>query len=73
MAGEEETIEGRVVAYSHIYNGAAVTATKVFFADGTELVVEGHLQFPPLATYGIRFIRKPKGPATFKGIELLAG
>lgn len=51
MANETKT--ARVVAYSYVYNGAAVTSTRLYFDDGTILAVAGHLTFPVITTFKV--------------------
>jgi len=73
MPDEEKTLTGRVFAYSYIYNGAAVTATKLYFDSGESLVLAGHLHFPNMITVDVTYVEKPKKPAVLKSIGLLAG
>jgi hypothetical protein len=73
MADEEKTVSGRIFAYSYVYNGGAVTATRLFFEDGQELTLKGHLHFPSVITVGVTYIEKAKKPNELKSIGLLAG
>ena len=73
MTETEKVVAGRVVAYAHVYNGGAITATRIFFADGTELLLAGDLQFPTIITVSITYVEKGSKPNELKKVELLAG
>jgi len=70
---EEKTKAGRVFAYSYIYNGAAVTATMLFFDNGEILTLAGHLHFPAITTVNVTYVDKANKPGKLKSIDLLAG
>lgn len=70
---EEKTKAGRVFAYSYMYNGAAVTATKLYFDDGDIVTIAGHLHFPALITVEVTYVEHPKKPSELKVINILAG
>jgi hypothetical protein len=66
---------GRVVAYSYSYEGndGKVSSTRLFFADGSELLLVGHVHLPVLATLGFQYKRNEAGLFELKGVDLLAG
>ena len=68
-----ETKSARIVAYSHVYNGAAVTSTRLYFDDGTVLVVAGHLTFPAITTFKVTWTPGVgQKPSELVSIEMLA-
>jgi len=70
---EEKTKSGRVFAYNYVHNGAAVTATRLFFDDGETLELAGHLHFPAVITVNVTYVEKANKPGELKAIDLLAG
>lgn len=65
--------EGRIIAFSHVYQGNAVTATKLYFDDGVVLLLDGHLDIPVIVTMRVHYTEKTNKPATLNALELLAG
>ncbi len=67
----DETKTARIVAYSYIYNGAAVTSTRLYFDDGTVLTVAGHVTFPVISTYKVTWTPGAGSkPCELKSLEL---
>jgi hypothetical protein len=73
MAAVEKTQVGRVFAYSHLYSGGAVTATRLYYDDGAMLLVEGHLVMAVPVTLTITYMEEVKKLNKVTKLELLGG
>ena len=66
-------VTGRIVATEHIYEGGAITQTRVFY-DGTSLLLKGCFHFPQLATTEIKYEKQGEGePVILKKVTLMSG
>jgi len=52
---EPVTKSGRIIALHHTYNGAAITHTRAFFDDGTNVVIDGALTLPAITTVELTY------------------
>lgn len=66
-------MSGRVAAYRHNASDLG-TSTTIFFVDGRELTVDGHVHFPHNMTFEVRYQRRnDPEPHKIKQITAVAG
>jgi len=64
---------GRVIALEYSYTGEHVSATRLYFDNGEELLLSGHILLLNGATLDFRYKRNDPPPHTLNKIVLLSG